>query len=38
MPGTPAPTASYERRGFGRTGREGRDDFGQTIVHYARGL
>jgi GNAT superfamily N-acetyltransferase len=28
----------YERRGFGRTGREGRDDFGQTIVHYARGL
>ena len=28
----------YERRGFRRTGREGRDDFGETIVHYARGL
>jgi len=28
----------YERRGFGRTGREGRDGFGETIVNYARGL
>ena len=28
----------YERRGFGRTGREARDDFGEAIVHLARGL
>ncbi len=28
----------YERRGFGLTGREGRDDFWQSIVHYARRL
>ncbi len=28
----------YEHRGFRRTGREGQDDFGETIVHYARGL
>ena len=28
----------YERRGFGRTGREGQDDLGETIVHLARGL
>lgn len=28
----------YERRGFRRTGREGQDDFGETIAHYARRL
>ncbi|MDP8901456.1 MAG: GNAT family N-acetyltransferase [Actinomycetota bacterium] len=28
----------YERRDFRRTGREGRDDHGETIAHYARRL
>lgn len=28
----------YERHGFRRTGREGEDDHGETIAHYARGL
>lgn len=26
----------YERRGFGRTGREAEDDRGESIVHYER--
>lgn len=28
----------YERRGFTRTGREGKDDLGDAIVHYERDL
>ena len=28
----------YENRGFRRTGREKTEDFGETIVHYERGL
>ena len=28
----------YESHGFARTGREGRDDFGETIMHYVRRL
>ena len=28
----------YETRGFARTGREGQDDLGETIIHYARRL
>ena len=28
----------YERRGFGRSGREKLDDAGETIVHYEVGL